>query len=118
MNKDLLKTVLGLVIVVLIIITAFIFGSEQNKKQAQNTKTAPSKTKVVVNPPRSIAQPKPSPKVVVVVPTPSVRSNTTNGSMPQTGASDTAFIPLSLMALAIVGFYRSKNKLAFALRNK
>lgn len=133
MNRDGLKTVIGLLVIGLIIVATFLYGNNQRQAQLRHDQdlkkqqqTAAQVTPQATATPAMSTKPQPS----VVAPT----SNTIQGSAaktaaPQTGGSGTvaqsttprtgpdALAPIALLALIGAGvFYRrSRREVVFAL---
>jgi cytoskeletal protein RodZ len=116
-SKDTLKTIGGLVVIVLIIVGAFLYGDAQHNNQVrqdQNAKQSaqsPATTQVGQAPAKPSGAPQPSstPQVSTApsaTPTPVVAGQGGTTSIPQTGPGD-ELVPLAFIALAWVLYRRA-----------
>ena len=137
MKRDTLKTIIGLVIIGLIVVVTFLYGNAQRQsqnrrdqaaKQAQQQKQAAQAKKST--PASQAAQPQAQPKAAPAA-TPATPATTpktataavpdtggTNSTMPDTGAGESALIPVSLLALGLFYLRHSRRALAVALRKR
>ncbi len=134
MKRDTLKTIAGLIIIGLIVVVTFLYGNAQRQdqnrrdqaaKQAQQQKANAQANKST--PSSQAAQPQAQPKVAAstppaTTPTPTATSvpdtGGTNSTMPDTGAGETALIPVSLILLGLFYLRRSRKALAVAVRKR
>ena len=113
MNRDTLKTLLGLLFIGILIVATFLYGNAQHQKQVRQdqttkqTATASSTPKTTVKP---SSAPKPSPSVVAVAPTPTLVATTT----PQTGATD-VMVPLAALIAGVMVYRSSRRRLKLAI---
>ena len=134
MNRDGIKTIIGLLVIGLIIVATFLYGNHQRqaqlrhdedlKRQQTASQTAPQATTTPVmsktSPQASVPSSTPNPiqgqgNAVTVPQTGGSALSTTTTTTPRTGAD--AMVPIALLALIISGVYyvRSRREVVFAL---
>lgn len=141
MKRDTLKTIFGLVIIGLIVVVTFLYGNAQRQAQlrhdqdvkrqqqtqaktpaVQPTATATSQPKTAAptaTPAAPTATPAAPSTKPPVAPTAAPAAGATNTTkIPDTGASENALIPITLLGLAVYGLRRSRRALALAVRSR
>jgi len=136
MKRDTLKTIVGLVIIGLIVVVTFLYGNAQRQAQLRHDQDVKrqqqqSEAKTTAQPSVSTAQPKTAapatnpakPPTAAATPPSATATTPTTGAtnstkIPDTGASENALIPLTLLGLAIYGLRRSRRSLALAVRSR
>jgi len=131
MKRDTLKTIIGLAIIGLIVVVTFLYGNAQRQAQLRHDQDVKrqqqAQTKTTAQPSTSAAQPKtaapaapaatPKPTATPAPAAPSA-SATNSANIPDTGAGETAIIPVTLLGFAIYGLRRSRRALARAVRSR
>jgi predicted lipid-binding transport protein (Tim44 family) len=125
MKRDTLRTIAGIIIIGLIILVTFLYGNAQRESKervAANTKastTQQPKAATKSTPASKAAKPEAQPKPAVVA-TPTVVADTggSNSAMPDTGASEDALVPLTLLGTALYLLRRSRRALVAAVRSR
>jgi predicted lipid-binding transport protein (Tim44 family) len=113
MKRDTLKTIAGLIIIGLIVVVTFLYGNAQ--RQSQNRKDQAAKQAQQQKASTQAAQPQAQPKVAAAPATPAAPATT---SVPDTGAGETALIPVTLLVLGLIYLRRSRRALAIAIRQR
>ena len=132
MKRDTLKTIFGLVIIGLIVVVTFLYGNSQRQAQLRHDQDVKRQQQTqaktpAVQPSASTAQPKtaaptttPSkpPVAPTAAPAAPAAGATNTTKIPDTGASENALIPITLVGLAVYGLRRSRRALALAVRSR
>ncbi|MEO7617348.1 MAG: hypothetical protein ABIS59_00740 [Candidatus Saccharibacteria bacterium] len=135
MNRDGLKTIIGLLVIGLIIVATFLYGNHQRQAQLRHDEDLKrQQQKVTQTTPQATTSPaaSTSPQASVPSSTPNpiqgqgkvttapqaggtAMSTSTNSTTPRTGAGEMA--PVALLALIASGVYyrRSRREIVFAL---
>ena len=136
MKRDTLKTIAGLVIIGLIVVVTFLYGNAQRQSQQRHDQAAKTqqaaKPKVATKstPASQAAKPQAQPKTATAAPAAAKPVTTpapvaavadtggTNQNMPETGATEDALIPVTLLGLGLYLLRRSRRALAVAVRSR
>lgn len=114
-NKDVLKTVGGLLLIGVVVVATFLYGNQQRQEQMRQEQgveqQATSIDKDTNTKPKTQTQPKAdSDSSPSASPNPSLQPLPTR--TPETGAS--SIIPMALTGLAAWRYFRGRKELAFA----
>jgi regulatory protein YycH of two-component signal transduction system YycFG len=110
MKRDTLKTIIALVVIGLIVVVTFLYGNSQRQAQLRRDQAAKEKTTTT----QTTAKPKTIFTPTTVVPDTGGSAKT----MPDTGATENALIPVTLIGLGLYYTRRSRRALAAAVRTR
>ncbi len=124
MNRNVLTTIGGILLVTVVVVGTFMYGDEQRKKQLASDNTAAKQEQAKESPSPAPAPTaattndkaktdtkaqasKDKPKATATSPTPPAVTQT-----PKTGSGVVNVVAMSLMAMTALAYYRSRKKLS------
>ena len=122
-TRDTIRTILALLLVIIIVVATFAYGNAQrNRQQVDNkvkvtetqTKTNENEKSATVATPIPVTAPTPAPATPDATPATGGSAQVQPATMPETGAEAAYVVPLTIVALAVYFYLRSRQRLVYS----